>query len=100
VSVIGGGARSRFWGRILASVLNRPLRYHTGAETGPAFGAARLARLATSGEDPSRVCVAPPVAAIVEPEPTLLGRYADRLAIYRRLYRELRVTFAATSVPP
>ena len=59
VSVIGGGARSRYWGRILASVLGQPLTYHPGGETGPAFGAARLARLAVSGEAPADVCTPP-----------------------------------------
>ena len=54
VSVIGGGARSRFWGRILASALDRPLHYHAGAEVGPAFGAARLARLAVTRRRPGR----------------------------------------------
>ena len=53
VSVIGGGARSRLWGRILADVLGRPLTYHAGGDVGPAFGAARLARLAVTGEDPA-----------------------------------------------
>ena len=38
VTVIGGGARSRFWGRILASALDRPLHYGRGGELGPAFG--------------------------------------------------------------
>jgi xylulokinase len=52
VSVIGGGARSQFWGRILAAALNRPLHYPAGGELGPAFGAARLGRLAATGEAP------------------------------------------------
>ena len=50
MSVIGGGSRSLFWGRILASVLDRPLTFHAGGELGPAFGAARLARLAAGDE--------------------------------------------------
>src|SRR5215468_8868693 len=74
VSVIGGGARSRFWGRILASALDRPLHYHAGAEVGPAFGAARLARLAVTGEQPAAVCTAPPIQAVIEPEPALRER--------------------------
>jgi xylulokinase len=90
VSVIGGGARSRFWGRLLASVLERPLRYHAAAEIGPAFGAARLARLALSGEDPSTVCSAPPVAAVIEPEPPLRDGLRERRRRFRRLYPALR----------
>jgi xylulokinase len=95
VAVIGGGARSPLWGRILASALDRPLRYHGGADLGPAFGAARLARLAVHGEAPSTVCVAPPVERVVEPDAALRERYAERITLYRRLYRELRDSFAA-----
>lgn len=89
VSVIGGGARSRFWGKILASVLNRPLTYHSGGEMGPAFGAARLARLAASGESPGEVCKRPPVSGVIEPDATMANLYQGRLERYRRLYRQL-----------
>ncbi|MBX3027188.1 xylulokinase [bacterium] len=85
VSVIGGGARSRFWGRLLASALGRPLRYHPDGDIGPAFGAARLARLAADGEDPIAVCGAPPLAATVAPETAL----ADALHARRRRFRDL-----------
>ncbi len=95
VSVIGGGARSALWGRILASALDRPLSYHRGGELGPAFGAARLARLAVTGEDFRAVCTAPPVQRVVEPDPSLRDRYAERLIAFRRLYRDLRPAFAA-----
>jgi xylulokinase len=94
VCVIGGGARSLFWGRILASALERPLDYAPGAEVGPAFGAARLARLCATGEDPSAVCTRPPAATTVEPEPALVHRYKEARERYRALYRDLRSHFA------
>ena len=94
VSVIGGGARSLLWGRILASALGQPLVYRAGGEVGPAFGAARLARLAAAHEDPATVCVAPPIARVVEPDADLAAVYTNRLAIYRQLYRALRASFA------
>jgi len=97
VSVIGGGARSTFWGRILASVLDRPLLYHHGGEVGPAFGATRLARLAVTGEDPQAVCTPPSTTHIVEPDPSLRDRYAEQIGAYRRLYHDLRPLFAARS---
>jgi xylulokinase len=89
VSVIGGGARSRFWGRLLASALDRPLRYHPAAEIGPAFGAARLARLAVGGEEPSSVCTAPPVEALVEPEAALRDGLRERRRRFAALYPAL-----------
>jgi xylulokinase len=93
VSVIGGGARSRFWGRILASALGRPLQYHRGGEYGPAFGAARLARLAVTGEAPEAVCTAPAVEATVEPDAELRDRYVERRVVFRELYGRLRQSF-------
>src|SRR6201986_913781 len=38
ISVIGGGARSNYWGKILSSVLRRPLSYRSSGDVGPAFG--------------------------------------------------------------
>ncbi len=93
ISVVGGGARSGYWGRILASTLGRSLRYHERGEMGPAFGAARLARLAATGEDPAAVCTAPPVSEEAEPDAELAEACAERLAVYRRLYRSLKPEF-------
>jgi xylulokinase len=93
VAVIGGGARSRHWGRILASTLDRPLAYGAGAELGPAFGAARLARLAASGESVGRVCTVAPIDHVIEPEPELVERCRERRPRYRELYRALREHF-------
>src|SRR3984957_6976385 len=45
ISVIGGGARSPYWGKILSSVLRRPVTYRDSGAVGPAYGAARLARM-------------------------------------------------------
>jgi xylulokinase len=93
VSVIGGGARSRLWGRIMASVLDRTLVYRAGGEVGPARGAARLGRVAVTGEAPEAVCIAPPAAFEAEPDPELRDFYAARLDRYRDLYTRLRGAF-------
>ncbi len=98
ISVIGGGARSALWGEILAAALRRPLRYHVGGEYGGAFGAARLARLASSSEDPADVCFAPPVAQVVEPERELSERYRERRVLFGRAYHSLREIFSELSM--
>jgi xylulokinase len=46
VRLIGGGARSRLWARLIASAVGVPLSVSTNAAVGPALGAARLARQA------------------------------------------------------
>ena len=84
--VIGGGSRSAAWVRILASVLDMPLHTLRAGETGGAFGAARLARMAVTGEPPETVCVPPEREAVVLPEPGLVAAYAERLAQYRGLH--------------
>lgn len=101
--VIGGGARSRFWTRILASVLDMPLTRYSGGDKGPAFGAARLARLAATGESVEAVCTLPPVLDVTEPEPRLVEAYQPRVETFRRLYRALKPEFAirsGTDAPP
>ena len=90
-SFIGGGARSRLWGRIIAAVLDIPLHCHTGGPRGPAFGAARLAR-AAAGETQS--FAAPPIQETLHPDPALAAMYAERLPGFRALYRALRPEFS------
>jgi xylulokinase len=92
--VIGGGSRSRFWTRILANVLDLPLVRYRGAEKGPAFGAARLARLAAGRGTVAEVCGVPPVQDVVAPEPDLVEAYRPRIAAYRRLYAALIPEFS------
>jgi xylulokinase len=94
ISVIGGGSRSDLWGGILAAALDRSLIYRSGGDLGPAFGAARLGRLAATGEAPGQVCSAPPVDHEIAPDPDLAGRQKERLERYRRLYRTLRPVFS------
>ena len=93
-SVIGGGARSEFWGRILATVLGRPLTYHAGGEVGPAFGAARLGRLAATGEEPVAVCTRPATERVVDPDRDLHDSYQDKWRRFRALYPALKDRFA------
>jgi len=84
--VIGGGSRSRFWIAILANVLGFPLNRLADGETGGAFGAARLARLAVTGEDPLSVCTPPRRVETIVPEPALQDAYGEALTKWRRLY--------------
>jgi len=93
VSVIGGGARSRFWGRILASALDRPLHYQQAGEIGPARGAARLARLGTSDDSLADCCSEGPDDFVAEPERALVDFYAGRIERFHSLYPALRETF-------
>ncbi|WP_203311100.1 xylulokinase [Sphingomonas beigongshangi] len=90
LAVIGGGARSRYWGQTLAAAMGVPLVYLHGGEVGPALGAARLARLAVDGGDPADICRPPPVAHVIEPDPTIAARLAPKYAAYRDAYSRIR----------
>jgi len=93
ISVIGGGSRSLYWGRILSSVLCRRLVYRDGAAVGPALGAARLALLAKDGQAIEHVCTAPPVLHVVEPDDELVAAYAARIDKFRQVYQGLKSVF-------
>lgn len=84
---IGGGSRSRFWLSVLANVLNVPIHCFAEGETGAAFGAARLGRLAVTGEAIADVCTRPQRVATFEPDRGLVDAYAERLPAWRELYR-------------
>lgn len=93
VSVIGGGSRSRLWGQILASVLNKPLTYRKGAEVGPAYGAARLAKIAVSKLDPQTVCTYGELDYVIEPNPDMSSYYGPQHLKYQKLYQSLKSYF-------
>jgi xylulokinase len=93
VAVTGGGSRSRYWMRLLASATGRTVILYEGSETGPAFGAARLACLSVTGVSPAEVCTKPEIAAEIAPEPDLAALYAERLGRFRSLYAALKDCF-------
>jgi len=93
-SVIGGGSQSTYWGRILAAVLQRPLVYRDGAATGPALGAARLARFSDLDAPYDEAFEAPSIIDIVEPDATDIERLAPKRAQFSRLYEHLKTEFS------
>ena len=95
ITVVGGGTRSAWLLQLIASALNRPLTRRSGGELGAAFGAARLGRLAATGEDPERVCTAPSSVEVVEPDDALRDALHRRRATFTRLYPSLTAAFEA-----
>lgn len=84
---VGGGTRGGLWTRIVSDVTGRPQelpRETIGACHGDALLAAIAAGLASS-ETPWN-----PRAEVVEPDPTLAGRYGALYGVYRSLYPATR----------
>jgi xylulokinase len=91
--IIGGGSKSQFWTRIFASVLDISITRYQGSDKGPAFGAARLARLAVTGEAPEDICTAPSILETIESDQHLAELYHPRIESFRSLYRALKPEF-------
>jgi xylulokinase len=89
LAVIGGGARSRYWGQVIAAAMEVELVYLQGGEVGPALGAARLAQLGVDGGDPAEICVAPPVSHTIVPDPALVSALAEKKAAFRQAYSRI-----------
>ena len=87
---IGGGTRSRSWLRLLATVLDLPLHLPAEGEFGAALGAARLGRMAATGEAPEVVLTPPATAEVVDPVAALVPAYAEAYARFRAAYPCIR----------
>jgi xylulokinase len=90
--LVGGGARSAWWAKLLASLLQTRLVTGVGAEAGGAMGAARLAWFACGGTV-DEVCRTPDVARAAEPDPALAAALQPRFQRFQRLYTALRSEF-------
>ena len=93
VSVVGGGAKSLFWGKILAAALQRPLIYRANREVGAALGAARLGYIAANNCDPQTAFAMPSIENIIEPDGALMNSYAKKQQTFRNLYHRLEDMF-------
>jgi xylulokinase len=82
-----------WWGGVLAAALRRPLIYRDASEVGPAFGAARLARIAKTAERAEDICRPPPVRVVIEPNARDIERLAPKRKMFSQIYQDLRPRF-------
>ena len=94
VTAIGGGSRSRYWLKAIATALQVPVDIPADGDFGAAFGAARLGLIAATDADPLGVCTAPATDATIEPDIGLGGAFADAYQRYRELYPAIRAVTA------
>ncbi|MGD9912722.1 MAG: xylulokinase [Rhizobiaceae bacterium] len=86
VTAIGGGSRSRYWLKAIATALGLPVDVPADGDFGAAFGAARLGLIAAEGADPMAICTPPKTAATVLPDGKLRDAYESAYGRYRALY--------------
>ncbi|QOZ55678.1 xylulokinase [Bradyrhizobium sp. CCBAU 53338] len=92
VDLVGGGSRSPLWAQICADVLGIAVHRVEEGEVGAALGAARLGRLAVSGEDPAQVCTRPRRLASFTPRASAASVYDEAYRSWRKLYPALKET--------
>lgn len=95
VTAIGGGARSRYWLRSIATALGIPVDIPADGDFGAAFGAARLALVAAENADPLTVCTPPRTEATIDPALEHADAYEVAYRRYRALYPAIRKAAAA-----
>jgi len=93
VTAIGGGSRSHYWLKSIATALNLPVDLPADGDFGAAFGAARLGLIAATGANPTGVLTAPATAETIEPEAALTSAYEDAYQRYRRLYPAISAAY-------
>ena len=86
LSVIGGGSQSDWWGEIIASAIDMPLTYREASAVGPAFGAARLARLCLGEDKIEEICTPPAISHTIEPNADMRDLFASRRETFTALY--------------
>lgn len=89
-TAVGGGSRSRYWLRAIATALGLPIDIPADGDFGAAFGAARLGLIAAETADPHGVLTPPKTAETVEPDAALAEAYADAYGRYQALYPAIR----------
>lgn len=93
IGLIGGGAKSSLWTRMIAAATGFTVVRMQGGETGPAFGAARLARMGATGEPAEAVCTPPKIADVTRPEPELTAAFAKQRDRFTALYAAVKAEF-------
>ncbi len=90
VTAIGGGSRSTYWLKTIATVIGIPVDLPADGDFGAAFGAARLGLIAAEGANPLKVCTPPKTARTIAPDRKLAAAYSDAYQRYRALYPAIK----------
>jgi xylulokinase len=79
---VGGGSRSDYWLRLVATALDCPVQLPVAGDFGGAFGAARLALMAATGAG-AEIATLPQIARTIDPDTTLKDAFDAGHARFR-----------------
>ena len=84
---VGGGSRSEYWLSAIATALGQPIAIPEAGDFGGAFGAARLAIMADTGD--TTIATPPKIVRTVDPDVALAPAFAEAAARYRAAAQHL-----------
>jgi xylulokinase len=84
-SLVGGGARSKYWAQLLANILGRELRVLAGSELSASIGAAKLG-FSAYRKGPEILQTGVSVKRMFVPEPAVHAALLVRYDKFRRLF--------------
>lgn len=79
---VGGGSKSEYWLSVIATALDTPVLVPVSGDFGGAFGAARLAIMATTGAG-AEIASMPSIRRSIDPDPVLVAAFDSGHARYR-----------------
>jgi xylulokinase len=79
---VGGGSRSDYWLRLIATALDVPVHLPVAGDFGGAFGAARLGLMAATGAG-AEIATLPQIARTIDPDPSLKDAFDAGHARFR-----------------
>lgn len=79
---VGGGSRSDYWLKLIATALDLPVQLPVAGDFGGAFGAARLAIMAATGAG-TEIAKLPMIAKVIDPDPALKDAFDAGHARFR-----------------
>ncbi|MBM1220826.1 xylulokinase [Ponticoccus sp. SC2-23] len=86
---VGGGSRSDYWLKAIATSLDMPVERPVAGDFGGAFGAARLGLMAATGAG-AEIATPPRIEEVIEPDRTLTDAFAEAHSRYRASFAALR----------
>lgn len=90
VVAVGGGSRSVYWLKAIATALQIPVDLPADGDFGAAFGAARLGLIAAENADPLAVCTSPKIAQTIDPDTQFGPAFEHAYRRYRALYPAIK----------
>ena len=86
---VGGGSRSDYWLRAIATALDCPVQVPVAGDFGGAFGAARLGLMAATGAG-AEIATLPKIARVIDPDPALTDAFDAGHARFRAAQTAIR----------